>query len=470
MEDFSDYENENFEEDYYGSYEQGYPHSDGWSDEEEGAGVSLSELYSLCLLPSVSEGIVHVAYLLLWCFIFRITTQTVKLPVVASHAISAASGLLVLNFFFGSTAHYVLVLGIIFYLILFFTSFSLNKWIGVVTSVSCIVISILCEFLLVKKTEWHKIRGAHMIVVMKVISLAFDMEMGTQRTLPSPVEFAGYIFSVGTCIFGPWVPFRDYLAVYKKPVFNLQWLWRILLSLAMAFLFLTVSMCWISWLIPDDAWRWWTAYRDAVSFRSSHYFVSFVSEASALMSGYGLQEDLTWSVPVSRPHHIEIPRSLVQVVVYWSMPMHTFLKQYVFRTTRPFGSFVAIICTYAVSSLLHGINFQLAAVLLSLGVYTYVEFMLRQKLASVFNACILSKPCRANCPHTHKETKLIVLLANIGFGILAFFHLIYLGVMFDSTEIQEEGYSYKHTLAKWAHLSYASHWVAGFTFLFHLLI
>jgi MBOAT, membrane-bound O-acyltransferase family len=45
------------------------------------------------------------------------------------------------------------------------------------------------------------------------------MEMGTQRNLPSPVEYAGYVFSVGTCVFGPWVPFRDYLAIYKKPVF-----------------------------------------------------------------------------------------------------------------------------------------------------------------------------------------------------------------------------------------------------------
>jgi O-palmitoleoyl transferase len=97
---------------------------------------------------------------------------------------------------------------------------------------------------------------------------------------------------------------------------------------------------------------------------------------------------------------------------------------------------MAIIATYAVSSLLHGLNLQLAAVLLSLGLYTYVEFMLRQKLASIFNACILSRPCRPNCPHAHKETKLIVLVANIGFGLLTFFHLIYLGVMFDSTETQ----------------------------------
>lgn len=35
---------------------------------------------------------------------------------------------------------------------------------------------------------------------------------------------------------------------------------------------------------------------------------------------------------------------------------------------------------------------------------------------------------------------------------------------------QEEGYSYQHTLAKWSHLGYASHWVAGLTFVFHLII
>jgi len=67
----------------------------------------------------------------------------VKIPVVACHAVSAACGLLVLNFFFGSTAHFILVLGVIFYLILLFTSFALSKWVGVVTSVSCIVILIL---------------------------------------------------------------------------------------------------------------------------------------------------------------------------------------------------------------------------------------------------------------------------------------------------------------------------------------
>ena len=33
--------------------------------------------------------------------------------------------------------------------------------------------------------------------------------------------------------------------------------------------------------------KWISAYRDAMSFRASHYFVSFMSEASAVASGFG---------------------------------------------------------------------------------------------------------------------------------------------------------------------------------------
>lgn len=143
----------------------------------------------------------------------------------------------------------------------------------------------------------------------------------------------------------------------------------------------------------------------------------------------------------------------------------------VFRTTKPLGSFAAILSTYAVSSLLHGVNFQLAAVLLSLGAYTYVEYVLRQKLSVVFGACIQVRPCRRDCSHRNKEKCLTVVLGNIGLGLLAMFHLSYLGVIFDmSSKLQEEGYNYTHTLAKWSVLSYASHWVALGTYIFYLLV
>ena len=51
--------------------------------------------------------------------------------------------------------------------------------------------------------------------------------------------------------------------------------------------------------------------------------------------------------------------------------------------------------------MLHGLNFQLAAVLLSLGFYTYVEHSLRRKLAAAFDASITAtKPYD---PHAYRH-------------------------------------------------------------------
>ena len=77
------------------------------------------------------------------------------------------------------------------------------------------------------------------------------------------------------------------------------------------------STCWNPWLIPDHGWRWWLAYRDAMSFRASHYFVSFMSEASAVAAGFGAQTvagRTQWHFAVTQPHNIEVPRSLVEVM------------------------------------------------------------------------------------------------------------------------------------------------------------
>lgn len=38
-----------------------------------------------------------------------------------------------------------------------------------------------------------------------------------------------------------------------------------------------------------------------------------------------------WHYTVTQPHNIEVPRSLVEVVVSWNLPMHRWLKQYVFK-------------------------------------------------------------------------------------------------------------------------------------------
>jgi porcupine-like protein len=215
------------------------------------------------------------------------------------------------------------------------------------------------------------------------------------------------------------------------------------------------------------------AYRDALSFRFSHYFICCLSEMTLTMTGHGGTKsngDTRWDLSTTRVIHIEFPRSLVEVVTNWHLPMHHWLKTYVFKTARPMGNFAAILLTYVASSVLHGINFQLSAVLLSLGVYTYIEYSLRKRLSEAFSACIQARRCKADCQHTAKSTNVYVIIANVSFSLLAMFHLAYLGLMFDNSDEQEEGYSMEHTLSKWYHLGFASHWVAAASYFFFLLI
>lgn len=138
---------------------------------------------------------------------------------------------------------------------------------------------------------------------------------------------------------------------------------------------------------------------------------------------------------------------------------------------KQYGIFIAITITYLISALLHGLNFQLSAVLLSLGFYTYIEYQLRGILSTTFKACILPNECRSNCSHEFKSGNIFVILTNLAFGFITIIHLAYLGVMFEaSTIIQEEGFSLEHALNKWKSLDYSSHWIAGVCYLFYFCI
>ena len=88
----------------------------------------------------------------------------------------------------------------------------------------------------------------------------------------------------------------------------------------------------------------------------------------------------------------------------------------------------AVLTTYSASVMLHGLNFQLGAVLLSLGLFFYVEDSLRTKLSSMFNASVGSSRSDG---FRHKEWELPVVMFNLACGGLAVANLAYLGVMFD---------------------------------------
>lgn len=80
--------------------------------------------------------------------------------------------------------------------------------------------------------------------------------------------------------------------------------------------------------------------------------------------------------------------SLASVVTNWNLPMPRWLHTYVFQTAQCLGTFITLLGTYVASALLHGLSFDLAAVMLSLGFITYSKHTLRQRWAAIFDACV----------------------------------------------------------------------------------
>uniref|UniRef100_A0A8B9NU17 Protein-serine O-palmitoleoyltransferase porcupine n=1 Tax=Accipiter nisus TaxID=211598 RepID=A0A8B9NU17_9AVES len=159
---------------------------------------------------------------------------------------------------------------------------------------------------------------------------------------------------------------------------------------------------------------------------------------------------------VSRPLRVELPRSMADVVTNWNLPMSRWLRTYVFQTARRLGTFAAVLGTYAASALLHGLSFHLAAVLLSLGLITYVEHGERWPFKAGGGAWGMRRGGRG------LGSALWVRGLNGALGAVALFHLSYLGALFDmeaDDAVEEQGYGMSYTIRKWSELNWASHWV-----------
>jgi len=526
--EYDDYPEEEYAEpDFY--VDRFYPGPDMDADEDEmqvvGGGLApftISEILEHCIEPTLTDGVKHMGKIIVWCLIFRMASQTTRVVPWLGHAASVVSGTVLACHFFGGGVFYILGLVTLAYIML---AISLRVR-GLACAALVLGYNIVCEMWIAEPMIWHMVRGAIMIVAMKIISLGFDMDAAMEKVekedhqketpeeavsvdtsedkrkqrnvrnrnkkngrkisdevvpdaklteakvaepdltrMPGWFEFAGYCLCPGTVVLGPWVSFKEYSEIFKEPRWNITWFVKILFTVMFAFMFLTISTCWNPWLIPDSGWKWWLAYRDAMSFRASHYFVSFMSEASAIAAGFGghvVGTQLLWHYTVTQPHNIEVPRSLVEVVVSWNLPMHRWLKQYVFKQTRSrLGPGPAVVMTYIASTLLHGLSGQIAAVLLSLGFYTWVEHSLREKLSNILDASIGARR-ESESRRKHREGSAWIILVNLMFGLLSMFHLAYLGVMFDqSSPEQMTGYSWSHTMYKWRRLDFSSHWLIG---------
>ncbi|XP_030330162.1 protein-serine O-palmitoleoyltransferase porcupine [Strigops habroptila] len=430
-----------------------------------------------CVVPTARQGLAQLWPLLLLCLGARLLHR-LPLPRGGKHAGAAAGGLLALHHFFGAHALWVALLSALCALTLALSRARRQR--GLCLALAALCYLLLGELHMVDTVTWHKMRGAQMVVAMKAVSLGFDLDRGGAGGAggePTPAQVLGYLCSPGSVVFGPWEPFGAYLRAVEGPPLSAAWARKGLRSLGLALLCLLVSTCLapflFSCLLPlygaralqqSVLARWLHAYESALSFHFSNYFVAFLSEATATLSGSGASvrhDHLHWDLAVSRPLRVELPRSMADVVTNWNLPMSRWLHTYVFQTARRLGTFAAVLGTYAASALLHGLSFHLAAVLLSLGLITYTEHMLRQRLAAIFDACVLSKRCPPSCSHRHKDA-LWVRALNGALGAIALFHLSYLGALFDmeaDDTIEEQGYGMSYTIRKWSELNWASHWV-----------
>ncbi|KAM3871810.1 protein-serine O-palmitoleoyltransferase porcupine-like [Diretmus argenteus] len=437
------------------------------------------QLAESCGISTIQQGLMQIWRLLLLCLSCRICFR-LGVPSTVKHMVSVLAGIYGLFLFFELHMLWVLLLGAFCYLVLLLSHHSSNK--GLFLSGVILIYLLMGELHLIDPVTWHKVRGSQMVVAMKAISLAFDLDRGAVASLPSAAQFFGYVLFVGTVVFGPWISFSAYKDAVESKKLSWQWLQNSSLSLLKSQVCLLVSNCIAPYLFPffipihgnTITSKWLHAYENAVSFHFSNYFVGHLSEGTTMLAGAGFTEEkdnVKWDMSVVKPLSVEMPRSMVLVVTSWNIPMSRWLNTYVFKNAAKLGTFPAILVTYTASALLHGLSFHLGAVLLSLGFITYVEHVLRKKLAAIFSACILSKPCASDCNHQHKK-KFWVILLNLMFSLLAVFHLTYLGSMFDADadDQVEQGYVASHTIQKWSELNWASHWVVFTCWVFYRLI
>lgn len=82
-------------------------------------------------------------------------------------------------------------------------------------------------------------------------------------------------------------------------------------------------------------YRLFVTYRDALIFRCSHYFISFMSAGTLLISGIESRDKTTSSeifgFQIAKPIDIEFPRSLHAVVISWNIPIHLWIKNCKFQ-------------------------------------------------------------------------------------------------------------------------------------------
>lgn len=426
---------------------------------------SWSELFENCISPTLSQAFIFTSHLLMYNVVYTFNLHFFCTSEKRFHMLTTLTGLCFIYmcaFRFNEEAYHVLPLVYGAYILLH-TFKTLNLNVGYCIGSVIVPVLIAYEFGYQNHAAWLKIKSVVMVAMMKVISLAFEMNdpKSKHQNIPSILEYSGYIWCPGNSVLGPWISYKDYVErFHKRPKLSLQWLISIFQYTVTALLFVVLSNCVVTYFITDSVNRYVLSFRDALIFRLSHYFISYLGSAAMVAAAFNSNEENNgkWKYTITNPIEIEVPRSLVSVVINWNIPTHTFLKKYIFAGFLPYGNFTAVLMTYLVSSMLHGLNIEVSMVLLSLGFFSFVQFKFQDVVASFINCCTRVRACR-HCRHTNKYymrpifnflfmATTVVYLAYTGCLMTTINHIANADEVFDSVVARWQGVNlYGHYLA-----------------------
>ncbi|CAI5454494.1 unnamed protein product [Caenorhabditis angaria] len=321
-------------------------------------------------------------------------------------------------------------------------------------------IAIIMIFQLLLGTEYMLgVRGILMLHAMRVIAVGYELENSNGE--PCTFSILEYLYFPPVLVMGPFLTHQQFVSFqygqvggFKQIVKNISLATVLLCGSLTALL---ISSCYLNMLKAPNVWV--EDFIVALSFRTSNYFVCYLSQS--------VMQFLGTEIVVTEFGEIEWPRSMATIVSYWNIPMHMFLHTYIFSK----NVFSTVCCnafyTFVISSLLHGYDPQISITLLTLGFITFSEARFRRKLAKRFSMCVKAKECYEDCQHTNNG--LISSLINFTFRILSLYHLIFTGMPFVD-EYASTGYPWEHTYESYENHNFASLYISLALLLFSFLL
>ncbi|CAL4073739.1 unnamed protein product, partial [Meganyctiphanes norvegica] len=163
--------------DYYDDEIYEIPNEARWEEEDIILPqYTVTELYEYCVIPTLTDSVRHLYNLIIWSLLFTLTTRTVRLPGWVIHIVSSVCGSMVIWQLFGRRSVYMAGLATTGLTTLILAHLLLKRRRGPATCVACVISLIACELWLADPTDWHSVRGAQMIILMKIVSVGYDLD------------------------------------------------------------------------------------------------------------------------------------------------------------------------------------------------------------------------------------------------------------------------------------------------------